>query len=239
MNLKKYHIPFFSRPPRIWRPQWLPIWMGLQNEASLHPHVPEERASLFLAYGTASTEIEVLNWLYATVILLKPECVLETGTAGGLGTIALASACKANGFGSVHSVEYDPGFCHKASSRLRLRGLSRYASVHNDDSLHFLRNTALRFQLAFFDSRCDIRVDEYSICCEREILDGPAVFHDTSPTRTLSSAETPEPTHKEYRERLFATARQSGVSGFFESTLSRGLFVIFPEQPSESKTRKG
>src|ERR1700694_3131550 len=92
---------------RAWRPQWLPSWFVLQSEAEAHPHDPAERAELFLGYNTGSTEMEVLNWLYATILLLKPQHIVETGAADGLGTIALASACKANGFGRVHSIEID------------------------------------------------------------------------------------------------------------------------------------
>lgn len=94
-------------PPRPWRPVWLRVWHHLQSEVKLHPHVPEERANLFLAFETGTTEIEVLNGLHATIIAHKPRCVLEIGASAGLGTLALASACKANGFGKVHSVELD------------------------------------------------------------------------------------------------------------------------------------
>jgi predicted O-methyltransferase YrrM len=201
--------------------------MGLQRETVMHPHVPEERGDLFLAYGGASTEIEVLNWLYATVILLKPQSILETGTSGGLGTIALASACRANGFGHVHSIEFKERNCRKARARLRSRSLSRYATVYCSESLTFLRSTDLRFDFGFFDSLCEIRAEEYALCRERGILHGAAAFHDTSPHRTRTSKETPAPVHQRYRERLHELAREPGVTGYFESVLSRGLFVIF------------
>src|SRR6266852_4575937 len=72
---------------------WLPRWAELHCEADVHPHVPAERAELFDAFNTGTTEFELLNWVHATVMLIKPEAVLETGAANGLGTIALASAC--------------------------------------------------------------------------------------------------------------------------------------------------
>ncbi len=163
MLVKKYRLPLLYHPPRPWRPQWLPKWMGLQRETALHPHAPQERGELFLTYGGISTEIEVLNRLYATILLLKPQCILETGAAGGVGTIALASACQANGFGEVHSIEFQERLCRKVRNRLKFQGLSRWATVHHDDSRRFLRSTALRFDFGFFDSLCELRAEEYEI----------------------------------------------------------------------------
>src|ERR1022692_560869 len=86
-----------KRPPvagRDWHPAWLPLDLYYGLESNAHPHSPEERAELFLAHNTGSTEIETLNWLHATICLIKPACILETGALDGLGTIALAAACR-------------------------------------------------------------------------------------------------------------------------------------------------
>jgi predicted O-methyltransferase YrrM len=217
--------------PRSWRPEWLPRQFPLQSEGIVHSHVPEERAGEFLAFNTGSTEIEVLNWLHATICLTKSRCVLETGAANGLGTIAFASACRANGAGKVHSVEFDPGLCQKLADTLRRNDLDDFAEVHCADSLAFLRDTSLVFDFAFFDSMCEIRADEYTLCVKRNILSGPAVFHDTSPWRTQTMKSHPvESLHSEYRRALYAHAQDARNTGYFESTLSRGLFVIFPRR---------
>jgi len=230
MGLQQFRIPFLRRSPRAWRPQWLPWWVNLRSEADIHPHSPIEHADLFLSYGVATTEIEVLNWLHATICLLKPRCILETGAAGGIGTIAMAAACKANGFGMVHSLEIDPSKARKARWRVKAARLAKYATIHCSDSLEFLRNTNLTFELGFFDSLIQIRTDEYQICHERNILQGIAIFHDTSPTRTQTADDPTETEQNRYRQQLLNAARQPDVTGYFESTLSRGLFIIFPQQ---------
>jgi len=200
----------------------------LKPETTVHPHTPDEHADLFLAYDTGSTEIEVLNWLYATVCLLKPQCILETGTCQGLGTIALAAACRDNGFGSVHSVEIETSLCEVATKRVRQEGLSQFATVHCQDSRTFLENTDLSFDFAFFDSECEIRVEEFKICRERGILKGVTVFHDTSPTRTLTMRDLPgEPWHSEYRGMIYELAKDPMTTGYFESRLSRGIIALF------------
>jgi hypothetical protein len=214
---------------RRWRPEWLPFWIATDTESRVHPHVPAEHADLFLAHNAGTTEIEVLNWLHATVCLLKPRHILETGAADGIGTLALASACRANGFGMVHSIEIDPARCRRGEARLRRYGVGEYARFYAEDSRQFLRRTDLVFDFGWFDSMCEFRVDEYEICRERGILRGAAAFHDTSPLRAESLTDWPSPPeHAEYRRRLAAAARDPRVGGFLESRLSRGMVVIFP-----------
>src|SRR5262245_42951775 len=104
---------------------WIPSWAEIRPEPAVHAHVPAEYADWFEAHNTGSTELEVLNWLYATIRVLKPATVLETGAADGLGTIALASACAANGFGVVHSVEIEPALCDQLRRRAAARHLSK------------------------------------------------------------------------------------------------------------------
>ena len=201
----------------------------MSTEAVVHPHDPAERAELFLGFNTGSTELEVLNWLYATILLLKPQNLVETGAADGLGTIALASACKSNGFGMVHSVELDTSVCAKAQDLLKREGLNGFVEFHCMDSLTFLSKTQLSFDLGFFDSICEIRAQECALCMERRILHGPAIFHDTSPYRTRTMKQwPPEPKHSQFRKDLVDLAARHFGGNFFESRLSRGLTVLLP-----------
>lgn len=233
-NLIKLSRNFLARvsykSPRNWRPAWLPKEFLLRSEDQVHPHVFEENSQLFLAYNAGTTEMEVLNWLHATICLLKPKCILETGAADGIGTLALASACKDNGFGKVYSVEVDPERCKRLERVLKEHNLEEFGQVVQHDSLTFLRHAELIFDFAFFDSMCEIRAQEYSICIERGILRGAAIFHDTSPLRTLSLKDWPsEEEHNRFRADLLLAAQSPNVSGYFESRLSRGLFAIFPK----------
>ena len=215
---------------RSWRPSWLSPDYPLHPETVVHPHSEEERASLFMAADPGSTEIETLNWLHATVCLTKASSILETGSAMGLGTIALASACRDNGFGKVHSIEIDPVLCERINHTLQQHGLTAYAEMHCKDSRDFLRSTELTFDFGFFDSLCEIRADEYEICIDRGILSGVAAFHDTSPYRLQSMPESDCSIHETYRAKLAKLAGDARCSGHFENVLSRGLFVIFPKK---------
>ena len=223
----KKHPPVAGRD---WHPSWLPLDLSTGLESIVHFHSPEERAELFLAHNTGSTEIETLNWLHATICLTKPACILETGALDGLGTIALAAACRDNGLGRVHSVEIDPAACERLVARMRRYDLADFVEVHCIDSRGFLQKTELVFDFAFFDSLCEIRADEYRICLDRNIIRGVAAFHDTSAHRCKSMPnDPPASVHAEYRRKIHELARDPRNSGYFEHTLSRGLFVIFPK----------
>jgi predicted O-methyltransferase YrrM len=234
-SIKKNVQAELNPPPtvagRAWRPQWLPSWFVLKSEAEAHPHDPAECAELFLGYNTGSTEMEVLNWLYSTILLLKPKHIVETGAADGLGTIALASACKANGFGRVHSIEIDTEVCARAQLLLKRAGLDSWVEYHCEDSQQFLGKTNIQFDLGFFDSLCEIRAQECTVCMERGILHGPAIFHDTSPHRTKTLKKDPgEPAHSEYRKALKEVAAKYFDGNFCETTLSRGVTILLPKQ---------
>lgn len=223
----KKHPPVAGRD---WQPSWLPLGIPFGLESVTHPHSPAERAELFLAHNTGSTELETLNWLHASICLTKPSCILETGALDGLGTIALAAACRDNGFGKVHSVEIDPDACRRLDARISRHGLADYVQVHCADSRRFLKDTDLIFDFGFFDSLCQIRAEEYRICLDRNIITGTAAFHDTSAIRTRSLPDDPpEAVQMEYRRSIHELARDPRNSGYFEHRLSRGLFVIFPK----------
>jgi predicted O-methyltransferase YrrM len=206
--------------------------LAVRREDKVHPHVPAERAHLFDAHNAGTTELEVLNWLHATILVLKPQNVLETGAADGLGTIAMASACRNNGFGTVHSVELDPKLCESLHTKLRRHGLSRFAQVHCQDSRTFLSENATIFDIGFFDSMCEFRAQEFEICLDRGTIRTLAVFHDTSPRRCESLRGWPsDDEHAAYRNRLHKLAADPRVQGFFESELSRGFICLSLKKP--------
>jgi predicted O-methyltransferase YrrM len=188
----------------------------------------EERAAEFLSYDGIATEMEVLNWLHATVCLLKPANLLETGAAHGLGTLALAAACRDNEQGHVHALEIDPASAARARRRLHDAGLAAWATVHEADSCDWLKQTTLEFGLGFFDSLTLIRVEEFRICLERERLKGPAIFHDTSIWRTQTRTDEPPELQQGYRQQLAAIATDARCGGVWDQNLSRGMFVWWP-----------
>jgi hypothetical protein len=188
--------------------------------------VPEERADLFIAFDICSTEMEFLNFLYATALMLKPNRILEAGCYHGIGTMALAAACRHNGIGHVVSIDIDDKAIEITRTRLMRCGLSGRVDLVHADCAEYLRGVTEPFQMAFFDSGVE-RPDEFELCHERGLLAGPSFFHDTSPYLP-SVAEIPdkEP-YRQMQERLKRYTAASGYS-IMEVGLSRGLTCCWP-----------
>jgi predicted O-methyltransferase YrrM len=109
-------------------------------------------------YDSMSAELEVLDFLKALVITLKPELVVETGTFSGLSTLRIAEGLKANGIGKVITCEYDPKVFAAAKKRFAQSGLAQWIDARNESSLEMKVNA--RIDLLFSDSDTPIREKE-------------------------------------------------------------------------------
>lgn len=206
---------------------WTPENCSFFSESEVHPHIDKEKAHLFESADGGTTEYEVLNWLHATILAIKPNLVLETGAWNGFGTIALAHACKSNNLGHVHSLEIDPSQCVRVESFLEEERLKKWATVHNTNSIDWLNNTNLTFDIGFFDSLTEIRAEEAKICVEKKMIK-VAVFHDTSKYRSESAADwTSQEEQENYRTKIFELAKHPSCTGYLDSSLSRGFIALF------------
>lgn len=195
-------------------------------EADIHPHVPSERADLFTVSDAAATENEYLELLRALIRVSKPGSVLETGSYTGDGTVAIAAALHANGFGHVYSLEYEIGYADRAKKRLDGAVYQSYATVLAVSSLTYLLETTRRFDFAFLDSDLATRANELGILLSRNLLTPGAIvaIHDTSRARTHPSGG-PCPELAEFLKRIrpVVDGRRLQVVDF---PLSRGMTVI-------------
>lgn len=207
---------------------WKPERSPLNKESRVHPHVEKERANLFEVADGTSTEYEILNWLHSSVRVMKTNLILETGAFNGLGTVALAHACQLNGFGKLHSLEISPLQRIKVESLLKEENLNEWAEVHLIDSLLFLRQSDLIFDIGFFDSETKIRPLECEIMLEKGTIRKLAVFHDTSPYRSESASHiTSFETQNEYRKKIMELTKHPRCTGYYDSHLSRGFMALF------------
>ena len=204
---------------------WKPEWADVKVESQIHPHLPEEKADFFHAADGGSTEYEVLNWLHATIRVLKPNLVLETGGFLGFGTLALAHACKLNGFGKVVTIENNQANCVAIENMLQENNLSKFADVHNFDSIEYILKTNQVFNIGFFDSETSIRPKECEILLNKKAIKQCAVFHDTSPHRT--EIFTNKLVQEKYRKEVFSLSSHPQCSGYFDSPLSRGFIALW------------
>lgn len=159
--------------------------LAATSEAGSHPHAPEEYAHLFHGTGDGgTTEVEYLNLIHALVLATKPETLLETGSERGMGTLAIACAIAANGFGKLYSVDLEPS--DRLRNNLRTYGLEDYVEVVANHSItHCTTWLGAAYDFAFFDSDVHCRAREHDILRRRGKLAPGAVcvFHDTSSIR--------------------------------------------------------
>ena len=125
-----------------------------------------------------TTELEVLDFLKVLVTTIKPSLILETGTFLGYGTIKLAEGVKANGFGRVITVEYDPLIYAKARERIDAAGLSDWVECRNESSLDTSIDGPI--DLYFSDSALGIREQEIRRLLPQVSRHGLIAIHDAS-----------------------------------------------------------
>lgn len=128
-------------------------------------------------YDGEATEVEVLELLYALVLALKPNVILETGCYRGFGTEQLAWACSDNGFGHVWSCDLDEQ--RVTETRQRLAPFASYATVQQMTGVELIRSLPV-IDFAFLDSGMTVRVQEAEALLPRLSPGGLVVVHDTS-----------------------------------------------------------
>lgn len=129
-------------------------------------------------YDSMSAEVEVLDFLKALVITVKPELVLETGTFSGLSTLHIAEGLKANGVGRVITCEYDAKVFASAQKRFASSGLGEWIEARNESSLETKLDG--KIDLLFCDSDAPLREQEVRRFLPQINPHGLIVLHDAS-----------------------------------------------------------
>jgi prolipoprotein diacylglyceryl transferase len=129
-------------------------------------------------YDSMSAEAEVLEFLKALVITIKPELVVETGTFSGLSTLHIAEGLKSNGFGRVVTCESDPKVFASAQKRFASSGLGQWIEARNESSLEIQLDG--RIDLLFCDSDAPLREKEVRRFLPQMNPHGLIVIHDAS-----------------------------------------------------------
>ena len=143
------------------------------------PATPEcPHPELWKMYDSMSAEVEVLDFLKALVVALKPNLVVETGTFMGVSTLAIAEGLKQNGFGRVITVEFDPKVFAKAEERFAASGLAAWIDARNHSSLDLKVDGTI--DLLFSDSGINIRDSEVRRLLPQISPHGLILIHDAS-----------------------------------------------------------
>jgi len=125
-----------------------------------------------------TSELEVLDFLKSIVMTVKPELIVETGTFIGYSSIKMAEGLKANGFGKIITIEYDPAIFAKAKERIDASGLGDWIEYRNASSLETKIDGTI--DIFFSDSHLPIREDEIRRFLPQINPQGLILVHDAS-----------------------------------------------------------
>jgi predicted O-methyltransferase YrrM len=127
-----------------------------------------------------SAEAEVLDFLQSFIVTVKPDLVLETGTFIGHSAMKMAEGMKANGFGKIVTIEYDPVVFAKAKQNIDASGLGEWIEYRNASSLDTVVEGTI--DILFSDSDLSIRESEIRRFLPQIKPRGLVLVHDASST---------------------------------------------------------
>jgi predicted O-methyltransferase YrrM len=143
------------------------------------PPTPEcPHPELWRMVDSQTTELEVIDFLGSLVRTIKPHLIVETGTFLAYSTIKMAQALKANGFGKIITIEFDPTIFAKARERMDASGLGAWIEYRNESSLETRIEGTI--DLLFSDSHLTIREQEIRRFLPQIDPEGLIVIHDAS-----------------------------------------------------------
>lgn len=112
----------------------------------------------FSSFNDAGVEIEVGEFLYSMVRILKPEHVLETGTHWGIGASYMGQALKDNFSGNLDTLEFLPEIHQRANKRIIDLGLMDFVTLHLMDARAFIPK--YNYELILLDTEPQTRFEE-------------------------------------------------------------------------------
>ena len=140
--------------------------------------------SMFDGY---TAEVEVLDFLYAFVRMIKPARVLETGTWFGRSAMAIASALRDNGFGHLLTIEQSNEVAEVALKNIQQENLAEFISLRVGNSLG-IEVGQESYDFAFFDSDVSVRAAEFQKFYDR--LQPGAIVVFPKPLRSTKKVRT-------------------------------------------------
>jgi predicted O-methyltransferase YrrM len=135
----------------------------------------------FSMFNDAGTEVEVSEFIYSLVRVLKPTLMLETGTHKGISSTYIGQAMKDNGKGQLYTCEIFQENINDAQALWRDVGVQQHIICLNRESLklEFPENTV--FDMLFLDSEPQLRFDEFIKFWPMVKPGGFIMIHDLHP----------------------------------------------------------
>lgn len=133
-------------------------------------------SSQYRAYSSGGVEVEVGEFLYGLVRVLKPNKIFETGTHHGISSAYMGMALKDNNKGKIITVESSLERVEIANTLFADLGLGKFIDIHCED----VRAVELEgyYDLLFLDSEPQYRFNELERFYPHVIAGGYILIHD-------------------------------------------------------------
>lgn len=165
--------------------------MSITDKLKTLPEIRDEGKG-YLMVDDGACEIEVGEFLFGLVRILKPQRVLSTGIYTGISDLFIAGALKENGFGHTDALEFEKYHIARASLLWNEHAVDTFITAHLTSSLDF--NPIKQYQLMFLDTEPNLRFHELVKFYPYLDQGGYVFIHDTP--RTLCQGNI-NPDHPE------------------------------------------
>lgn len=144
----------------------------------------EPSDATYLCFNTGGVEVEVGEFLYGLVRMIKPGLILETGTHKGISAAYMAAALEANtkqgGVGKLVTVEFlEPNYL-ESKELFDKMGIAGYIKQVMADAMQFTHNGG-NFDLIFLDTEPQTRFAELERFYPQLNDGGFIMIHDLHP----------------------------------------------------------
>ena|GEM_PF-6341551 len=135
-------------------------------------------------FNTGGVEVEVGEFLYSFVKMIKPARILETGTHHGISSLYMAQALKENKKGHLTTLEIFDENIERSRRLWKEAGVSDVVTCVKEDSLKY--GSKGPWDVLFLDSEPHLRFDEVVRYYPHLSAGGFIFIHDLHPNLSLS-----------------------------------------------------
>ena len=143
-------------------------------------YMKEPTDNRYSCYNTGSVEMEVGEFLYGLVRMIKPTAILETGTYKGVSTALMAMALQENGAGKITTLEFIPELWKEANSMFDIYHLRDWIDSVIVDAKDY-PVTPNKYDFIFLDTEPQTRFAEFLKFWSSLKPGGFIAIHDLNP----------------------------------------------------------
>jgi len=133
-------------------------------------------------FNTGGVEIEVAEFLYSFVRMIKPDLIIETGTHLGISSTYLARGCQVNNKGRMITFEVIESLRQQAQALWEDVGVTEYIGSNLCPSLEAPIDPGVIADLLFLDSEPQYRFAEFEKFWPNLRNGGFIIIHDLHPS---------------------------------------------------------